>query len=287
VNIGIVGVGRMGTAAGVLLERAGHHVVAVSGRGPSRDRASRFLPDARFVDPAEAARDAELVLIAMPDDLIGEVAASIATEGAWRAGQYVVHGAGALTLDVLQPARDAGATCMSIHPLQTIPDVGRGLDRLPGSAIAVAADDDEGYRVAERIAEDMLGEPFRLSEALRPLYHAGAVLASNDLVALSATAARLFEAAGVPDPARAMRPLQEATLANLAELGAATSLTGPVVRGDAGTVERNLRAIAAHVPDAVATYVVLARAALELATQSERLRPEDRVAIEAVLARWS
>jgi predicted short-subunit dehydrogenase-like oxidoreductase (DUF2520 family) len=151
----------------------------------------------------------------------------------------------------------------------------------------VAADDDEGFGVAERIADDLLGEPFRLAEELRPLYHAAAVLASNDLVALSATAAHLFSAAGVPDPARAMRPLQQATLDNVAELGPAKALTGPAVRGDAGTIERNLAALAAHAPEAVATYVVLARTALEVASRGGRLDPQDRAEVEAVLARWS
>ncbi len=286
-KIAIVGAGSVGTAAGVLLVRAGHRVVAVSGRGPTRDRATRFLPDARFSEPADAARDAQLVLVGVPDDLIAPTVLSLASANALGPGQFVAHCSGALALDVLQPARDAGARRLSIHPLQTIPDVGRGLDRIPGSAIAVSADDEEGYVVAERIADDLLGEPFRLAEELRPLYHAAAVLASNDLVALSALSRGLFAAAGVPDPARAMHPLQQATLDNVAELGPAKALTGPAVRGDAGTVDRNLTALAASAPGAVAVYVALARTALDLATQSGRLSPEGRAGVEAVLARWS
>jgi predicted short-subunit dehydrogenase-like oxidoreductase (DUF2520 family) len=287
VKVAIVGAGRVGTCVGVLLTRAGHRVVAVSGRGPTRDRAQRFLPDARMLDAAAAAREGEFVFVGMPDDLIAGTVASIAAEGAWHEAQYVAHGSGALGLDVLTPARDGGARRLGIHPLQAIPDVGHGLDRIPGCAIAVAADDDDGYLVAERIADDLGGDSFRLDEALRPLYHAAAVLASNDLVVLTAAAGELFDAAGVPDPARAMRALQGATLDNVADLGPANALTGPAVRGDAGTVERNLTALGAHAPQTVAAYVALTRLALDLAVDSGRLAPPGRDAVEAVLARWS
>ena len=286
-KVAIVGAGRVGTCVGVLLTRAGHRVVAVSGRGPTRDRALRFLPDARVLAPAAAAREGELVFVGMPDDLIAGTVASIAADGALREGQFVAHGSGALGLDALTPAREAGARRLGIHPLQAIPDVGHGLERIPGCAIGVAADDDEGYRVAERIADDLGGDPFRLDEALRPLYHAAAVLASNDLVVLTATAGELFAAAGVPDPARAMRALQGATLDNIDDLGPAQALTGPAVRGDAGTVARNLDALGARAPHTVAAYVALTRLALDLAVDGGRLAPEGRDAVEAVLARWS
>jgi predicted short-subunit dehydrogenase-like oxidoreductase (DUF2520 family) len=286
-KVAIVGAGRVGTCVGVLLTRAGHRVVAVSGRGPTRDRALRFLPDARVLEPAATAREGELIFVGMPDDLIAGTVASIAADGALHEGQFVAHGSGALGLDVLTPARESGARRLGIHPLQAIPDVGHGLDRIPGCAIAVAADDDEGYRVAERIADDLGGDPFRLDEAMRPLYHAAAVLASNDLVVLTAAAGELLAAAGVPDPARAMRALQGATLENIADLGPAQALTGPAVRGDAGTVARNLEALGARAPHTVAAYVALTRLALHLAADGGRLAPDGRDAVEAVLARWS
>jgi predicted short-subunit dehydrogenase-like oxidoreductase (DUF2520 family) len=286
-KIAVVGGGRVGTCVGVLLTRAGHKVVAVSGRGPTRDRALRFLPEARVLEPAAAAREGELVFVGMPDDLIADTVASIASQNAFREGQFVAHGSGALGLDVLTSARELGARRLGIHPLQAIPDVGHGLDRIPGCAIAVAADDDEGFRVAERIADDLGGEPFHLDEAMRPLYHAAAVLASNDLVVLAAAASELFATAGVPDPARAMRALQTATLENIADLGPAPALTGPAVRGDAGTVERNLGALRAHAPDTVPAYLALTRLALRFAADNGRLTPAGRDAVEAVLLRWS
>jgi len=116
------------------------------------------------------------------------------------------------------------------------------------------------------------------------VYHAAAVFASNYLVTISGAAETLFEVAGVPDPLAAMRPLQEATLANVHRLGPRDALTGPAVRGDGETIERNLTAISAAAPTLVPSYVALCRAALEVA--GERIAPADRAGVEEVLARW-
>jgi len=286
-NVGIVGGGRAGTAVGVLLQRAGHRIVAVSGRGPTRDRAGRFLPEARIVEPDEVARACELVVISVPDDLIAPTTDSIAATGGFSQGQWVAHLSGATPLAALDAARVAGARRLGLHPLQTFPDPGAGIDRIPGCVIAVAADDEEGYFVAERLAEDLMGEPFRLAEEHRPLYHAAAVFASNYVVAASAVAEQLLTAAGVPDPRGAMRPLQRATVDNVADMGPAAALTGPAVRGDAVTIDRNLDALSSAAPWAVPAYVEMARVALELAQRGGRLDAERRAAVEEVLERWT
>jgi predicted short-subunit dehydrogenase-like oxidoreductase (DUF2520 family) len=286
-NVSVVGAGRVGTAIAVILGRAGHRIVAVAGRGPTRDRASRFLSGVPFLDPADAARAGELVLIGVPDDDIYPMAELIAGSEGFRSGQWVAHLSGASGLDVLSPARAAGARPLTLHPLQTFPDVAGALERIPGCAMAVTAEDDEGYTVGERIADDLMARPFRLENSMRPLYHAAAVFASNYLIVTSGIAEDLFRRAGVPDPLGAMLPLQRASLDNVARLGATEALTGPAVRGDATTIERNLTALRVARPDAVAPYVVLCRAALELASGSGRLPHDRRAAIEEVLARWS
>ena len=129
--------------------------------------------------------------------------------------------------------------------------------------------------------------PFRLADELRPLYHAAAVFASNYVVATSALAVRLLGEADVADPVAAMAPLQRATLENVHELGPAAALTGPAVRGDAGTIAGNLDALATHAPDAVAPYVAMARVALDVAVTAGRLDATRRAAVEEVLARWT
>jgi len=286
-KVAVIGAGTLGTAVAVLLEAAGHRVVGISGREETRRRASRFLPGAPFLEPAEAAAAAELVVIATPDDVIEPTVGALAAAAAVGPGTWVAHLSGSLGLDVLDPAVGAGARVLAVHPLQTFPDVASALDRLPGSSIAITAQDDEGYLLGEQLAEDLRGLPFRLSAELRPLYHAAAVFASNYLVTTSGIAESLFAAAGVPDPVGAMAPLQRASLENVERQGSAHALTGPAVRGDAGTIRRNLDALELHAPELVPAYVAMARATLDLAERSGRLSSGARAAVEGVLDRWS
>jgi predicted short-subunit dehydrogenase-like oxidoreductase (DUF2520 family) len=286
-RVAVVGAGRVGTGVAVLLQRAGHRIEAVAGRGPTRDRAARYLPGVPVLDPVAAAGAADLVVLGVPDDLIEPTADGLAAAGAVGAGRWVAHLSGATGLDALAKVRDAGGGRLAIHPLQTFPDVVSAIEGIPDCAIAVTADDEPGFLVAERVADDLLGVPFRLDDDLRARYHAAAVFASNYLVATSSVAADLFEAAGVPDPVRAMQPLQRTTLDNLARLGPGGALTGPASRGDAGTIERNLEAVAEAMPEAVPAYVAMARLALDLAVRAGRLDPEARGRVDEVLARWS
>jgi predicted short-subunit dehydrogenase-like oxidoreductase (DUF2520 family) len=284
-RIAVLGAGRVGTAVAVLLGRAGHEIVAVSGREATRDRAATWLPGVPVLDAAGATALGELVLVAVPDDVIARTVSGVG--GALHRGQWVAHLSGAAGLDVLAAALDERARRLAVHPLQTFPDVDRAIDALSGCAVAVTADDEDGYALGEALAFDLGAAPFRLADELRPLYHAAAVFASNYLVVTSAIAERLFSDAGVPDPVAAMHPLQRATLANVARLGPHAALTGPAVRGDAGTVARNLESLAAHAPETVPAYVAMCRAALRVGVDAGRLTPDARAAVDEVLDRWS
>jgi predicted short-subunit dehydrogenase-like oxidoreductase (DUF2520 family) len=286
-DVAMIGAGTLGTAVAVLLERAGHRIVGISGRGETRERASSYLSGAPFLEPADAAAAAELVVIGTPDDVVEPTVEALAAAAALGPGTWVAHLSGSLGLDALKRAAVAGAGTLAIHPLQTFPDVRSALERLRGCSIAITAKDEEGYLLGERLASDLEGVPFRLSDELRPLYHAAAVFASNYLVTASAIAESLFAEAGVPDPAPAMGPLQRATLENVERLGPAGALTGPAVRGDAGTIRRNLEALEAHAPELVPAYVSMARATLDLAERSGRLSSGARATVEDVLDRWT
>ncbi len=280
-----MGAGRVGTALGVLWTRAGHRVVALSGREATAERAVRHLPEASFLSPADAAARADVVVLGVPDELVRpiceEIASSLRGEGA------VVHLSGSLGLGELASAGRWGAEAVSVHPLQTCPSVERAVERLPGAAFAVTAASEDGYALGERLAEAAGGRPFPLKGSAKPLYHAAAVFASNYLTTVEAIAESLLGAAGVAEPLEALLPLARATLDNLAEVGPARALTGPAVRGDAGTVERNLDGLKQGGPEAIASYVALARAALELAETSGRLDPSRRRQVEEVLDRWT
>jgi predicted short-subunit dehydrogenase-like oxidoreductase (DUF2520 family) len=285
-DIALIGAGRVGTALAVLLSRAGHRIVGASGRDRSRARAEAFLPGVPFLPSRDAARAADVVILGVPDDAIVPVCTDLAAAGAFETGPFVAHLSGAAPLLALGAARAAGAQVLSLHPLQTFPDVEAGVDRLPGSAVAVTAWEEEGFAAGERLAEDAGGRAIRVSEDRKALYHAAAVFCSNYLVAVEGLAERLFRAAGVDDPVGAFGPLARATLDNVLRSGPADALTGPVARGDAGTVRRNLEALRTHAPDAVAAYVALARASLALADRSGRLPPESRTRVREVLDRW-
>jgi predicted short-subunit dehydrogenase-like oxidoreductase (DUF2520 family) len=284
-DLAVVGAGRVGTSLAVLWRRSGHRIVAVAGGAATPERAGRFLPDVPVLDAIGAAKGAEVVVIATPDSVIGPVCQEMAAAGALDALNAVVHASGATGLDALAPAAAAGASTLSVHPLQTCPTVEAGVERIPGSTFAVTADADEGFALGERLVRDAGGRPVRIDDERKPLYHAAAVFASNYLVTVTALAEELGLAAGIEDPIAAFAPLQEATLANIARVGPAEALTGPAVRGDAVTVQRNLEALDRYAPGAVRSYVILADLALELADRSGRT-PADRAAVEEVLARW-
>ncbi|MGH2589540.1 MAG: Rossmann-like and DUF2520 domain-containing protein [Actinomycetota bacterium] len=285
-DLAVIGAGRVGTALAVLWRRAGHRIVAVAGREATPERAATHLPGVPVLDPVDAARDAGIVVIATPDDVIAGMAERLARGGAVAPGTTVAHVSGATGLDALAPARSAGATTFSLHPLQTCPSVGSAIERIPGAGFAVTSDTDDGLALGERLAVDAGGRPFRLADDVKPLYHAAAVFASNYLVTITAIAHELERAAGVDEPGEILAPLQEATLANLRRVGPASALTGPAVRGDAVTVERNLGALAERAPEAVRPYVALAELALDLAERSGRVPAEGRDAVEEILARW-
>ena len=285
-KIAIVGAGRVATALAIKWLHAGHEIAVATHLQGTRERHDAFLPDTPFMPAAEAAGRAEVVVLGVPDASIARVCAALADEGALRRGQVVMHLSGAFGLEVLEAAGSAGAETLALHPLQTFPTVESAIARMAGTPIAVTSSDEETASKGERLARDAEGEPFRLAEEVRPLYHAAAVFASNYLVSVTAQAESLFKAAGLPDPLEVFMPLARASLENVATLGPEAALTGPVVRADAVTVRRNLEALRERSPDAVAPYVALADLTLHLATHSGRLSEEGRAAIEGVLDEW-
>jgi len=175
---------------------------------------------------------------------------------------------------------------LSLHPLQSIPDVEEGVARLPGSAVAVTARTDEAFALGDSLARDIGGNPFSLADEAKPLYHAAAVFCSNYLVVVESIAEQLFRTAGLPDPVERFAPLARTALDFALTRGPANALTGPAARGDAGTVARHLQALADRAPDAVQSYVALARSAATLAVQNGSLSEEGRRAVEEVLTPW-
>ena len=285
-EVSVVGAGSAGTALAVLLDRAGHRIVAASGGPSSRERLGRFLPDVPFADPAAAASAGEIVVLGTPDDAIARVCGELADAGAVGDGHVVAHLSGAVGLDALWSAEARGARPLCLHPLQTFADVASAIERIPGASFAVTARDAATLAVGTQLARDVGGRPFALDEDGKALYHASAVLASNFVVVLASLAAEAFERLGIDDAVDRLLPLARAALDNVEALGPERALTGPAARGDAGTVLANLEALASAEPEAVDAYVALSHLAVELARRAGRLGDEAATRVEEALAAW-
>ncbi len=280
-RVAIVGPGRVGTALASALPAARYRVVAVAGRGPSAlaDFRAR-VPDAVETSPTLAAADADLVLLCVSDDALTDVVRAVARDDGVRTGSRWVHVAGGFGLAPLHPARLAGAKVAACHPAQTFPSPDDGRARLPGAAWAVTADSrDHGW--AERLVADLGGRPVRVPDSARLLYHTALTVGSNATAAVVALARDLLAAAGIADPHPFLGPLSTASAAGAAEHGAA-ALTGPVRRGDAGTVAAHLQELAVVMPEAVDAYRALARLTLSYARRAG-LDDVSTAAVAAVL----
>ena len=272
IKFAVVGAGRVGVTLGVLLKRAGHTITGCSARSASSlELAARWLGCPGTTAPAHAVAGADAVIISVPDDALEAVAGKL--KSAIAAGTHVIHTAGSFGLAPLSILAAKGAITLAAHPLQSIPDVESGLARVPGSWFGVTCSDDR-KTWAGSFVEALGGNPLWISEDDRTLYHAAAVMASNYLVVLAALVQETGFEVGP------YLPLMRGTLANVESLGPAVALTGPVARGDAGTVSRHLAVLPPTVRPA---YRTLALEALRTALAAGRIEESAAAAIENLL----
>lgn len=256
--VGVVGVGRVGSVLGAALASVQHRVVAVSAvSDASRNRAETLLPGVPVVTPPEVCERADVVLLTVPDDVLPGLVAGMAEVGVWRSGQILIHTSGRYGVGVLEPAAAHGAVPLALHPVMSFTGTSLDIDRLVGCVFGVTAPA-AFVPIADALVLEMGGEPVHVLEDQRGLYHAALAHASNHLVTLVASSAELLRLAGIEEPSRVLQPLLTATLDNALRLGD-NALTGPVARGDAGTVAEHLEAVGLVSPEARDGYVALAR----------------------------
>ena len=281
-RVGVLGVGRVGSALGAALARAGHEVVAASGvSAQSRQRAAELLPGAELLAPDDTVAAADFVLVAVPDDVLRPLVAGLAETGAWRPGQLVAHTSGAQGIGVLDPAAARGVLALALHPVMTFTGRREDLDRLDGATFGVTSPD-ELRPVAESLVVEMGGEPVWVPESARALYHAALSIGSNHLVTLVNDTLTLLDGVGVEQPARLVAPLLSASLDNVLRLRHA-ALTGPVSRGDVATVAAHVRTLSERAPEVLPSYAALARRTSEHAQSSGRITPDQADAVRQVL----
>ncbi|MFC1893536.1 Rossmann-like and DUF2520 domain-containing protein [Chloroflexota bacterium] len=281
-KLGFIGAGTVGTALAVRLSRKGYLVVAVSSRSQTSARnLAQAVGGCPVFDNAQGVADiAELIFITTPDGAIPTMAAQIH----WHTGQSVLHCSGADSTGVLEPARKQGARVGVFHPLQTCASVEQAIENIPGSTFALEAEEPL-LTILKDIAAALDGHWVELKAGDKVLYHAAAVIACNYLVTLVKLASDLWQTFSVPpDQAiQALLPLIRGTVHNIDAVGIPQCLTGPIARGDTGTIRKHLEALEQRAPSVLPAYCELGLQTIPIALAKGRIDKDKARELQAIL----
>lgn len=283
-GVGIIGAGKVGAVLGAALRGAGHAVVGVSAvSDASLERAENLLPGVPVLDIPDVVERSELVLLAVPDDALEQLVSGLAATRTWQAGQIVAHTSGRFGTGVLAPASAMGAIGLALHPAMAFTGMSLDLSRLLDCTFAVTAPA-AVLPIAQALVVEMGAEPVVIEEVDRVIYHAALAHASNHLVTITAQSTELLKGIGVEDPSRLLGPLLRASMENALASGEA-ALTGPVARGDLGTVRAHRDALGLiESEDIRHAYRELAKATAARAARRGTLKPDQARAILELLS---
>ena len=281
-KIGFIGAGTVGTALAIGLNARGYRVTAVYSRSrTSADKLASAIEGCKVVDGSQAVADtAELVFITTPDDAIGQVVSEIR----WREGLNVVHCSGADSTEVLEPARIEGACVGAFHPLQTFASVKQAIENTPGSTFAIEAEEPL-LTTLKDMATTLDGQYIQLEASDKVVYHAAAVIACNYLVTLVKLATDLWQTFDIPpeQASKALLPLLKGTIHNIETVGIPQCLTGPIARGDTGTIRKHVEALEQAAPEVLSTYLELGRQAIPIALAKGKIDGQQAVNLQSIL----
>lgn len=280
-KLGFIGAGTVANTLAVALSDKGCPVVAISSRScRSAEKLARLIKDCRACsNNQEVADNAELVFITTPDDIIAPVAARLK----WRPGQSVVHCSGTYSTDILAPARKAGACVGGFHPLQTFASLRQ--ENLPGITFALEAEEPLLVTLKE-MATILDGSWIEIKAGDKVLYHTAAVFACNYLVTLVKTATDLWQSFNIPpeQAIRALLPLMKGTISNIESIGIPQCLTGPIARGDCGTIKKHLDALQKAAPELTRTYRELGLKTIPIALAKGKIDDKQADELAAILS---
>jgi len=284
-TVAILGLGKVGTAVGFLLRKAGYRIVAVASRSEaSLTQGIVYTGGKPYVNYSAAALMANCIIITTSDDAIAHVCKKISSESAIRPGAKVIHMSGAGGLEFLASAKDAGAHVACIHPLQSFADVERAIRDIPGSTFGITSSDEiKDWSVG--VVRKLGGVPFFIADLDKPLYHAAACIASNYLTTLIHMVEEIYQSLGLSreDTIRAIWPLVMGTIANIETKGTVQALTGPVARGDTGTIKKHAEALRNKLPELLQAYSALGILTADLGLKKKTLSPETARLIKELL----
>ena len=284
-KLGFIGAGTVGTALSVRLSSKDYQVIAVSSRSQTSARKlAQTVSGCHAFNNNQAVADAaELIFITTPDDTI----ASVASEIQWHRGQSVVHCSGALSTDILEPAKKLGAQVGSFHPLQTFASVKQAIENMPGSTFAVEAEEPL-LSTLEDVATALDGHWIELEATDKIVYHAAAVIACNYLVTLVKLAADLWQNFNIPQSqaTQALLPLLRGTIHNIDTVGIPQCLTGPIARGDIETIKKHLDALQKVAPALLSTYQELGLQTIPIALAKGRINQQQAEELQTILKKF-
>jgi predicted short-subunit dehydrogenase-like oxidoreductase (DUF2520 family) len=282
IKIGFIGAGTVGTALAVLLNQKGYEFIGASRRNrASAAKSGKIVSNFHLLDSnQEVADNAELVFITTPDNAISNVVSQVK----WEKGQSVVHCSGADSVDVLEPARKAGAMVGGFHPLQTFAGVKQAIENIPGSTFAIEAEKPLLTTLID-MATALGGHWIRLKAGDKVAYHAAAVFASNYLVTLVKMSTDLWRTFAIPtdQATQALLPLIRGALNNIETIGIPQCLTGPIARGDTGTVNKHLKTLREKAPSLLFPYKELGLQTVPIALAKGRIDEKQAIELEAIL----
>jgi predicted short-subunit dehydrogenase-like oxidoreductase (DUF2520 family) len=283
-KIGFIGAGKVGTALAVLLSRKGYKVTSVFDQNAlAAGSLATQIKGCRVMDSAQqTVNAAQIIFITTPDSVIPVIADTMK----WQRGQGVIHCSGADSTAVLAPAKTAGAMAAAFHPLQTFAGAKEAMENIPGSTFAIEAEEPL-LGTLKKMATDLRGNWITLSADDKAAYHAAAVFASNYLVTLVKMATDLWQTFSIPadQATKALMPLIRGTLHNIETLGLPNCLTGPIARGDSGTVEKHLNTISEKTPALLSSYKALGLQTIPIAVARKTIDNEQARELEFILKR--
>ena len=282
-KIGFIGVGKVGTAFGVRLAEGGFPVRGAMDILPGEStRFARSVSGCRVYQTAQSlADDMDFVFITTPDDIIGQVAAQVR----WHSGQTVIHCSGANSTVVLEPARKAGCHVGCMHPCNTFASIQQSLENLIGSTFTLEAEEPVLSDLKSFVAV-LKGRWMMLHGEDKALYHASICIACNYLYTLVGIATDLWKNFDIPqaDAVQACMPILTGTLNNIEKVGFPGCLTGPIARGDVGTIRKHLDALQKADPALVPLYKSLGLATIPMGTAKGTLSQEKAAELRAILS---
>lgn len=273
-TLNIIGSGRVGRACGRMWVKAGVFEIqdVLTRSRASAAEGVKFIGAGQPVGQLEEMRGADVWMIATRDDAIVPSCTTLAASGKITPDDIVFHVSGATPSSALAPAREQGARVASVHPIKTFTDAEAAVQSFPGTSCA-AEGDAQALMVLKPAFEKIGAKVFDIAPESKPVYHAGGVFACNYLVALIEAALRAHEKAGIPRGAslKALEPMVRETVDAIFDKGPAKALTGPISRGDAATVRRQLALVRDWDGEMGALYRGLGMLAVALAESDGRI----------------